>query len=57
MNMVTYEKDKIVSSKKDKKYHGFGVENIKDSVKKYGGKVNINSKNSKYLMTVVIKIQ
>lgn len=33
--------NKIKSKKKDKRYHGFGIENIKSSVRKYNGDIDI----------------
>jgi len=32
-----YEKEKIITLKDDKKYHGIGMENVKKLVEKYGG--------------------
>ncbi|MCQ2601718.1 MAG: GHKL domain-containing protein [Treponema sp.] len=41
-NIIKDNSGKITTSKKDKEYHGFGVSNIKNTVKKYKGNTSID---------------
>jgi len=42
------------TSKKDKDNHGFGIQNIKDVVKKYEGIYEVRVAESRYVVTIVI---
>lgn len=55
-DLLIYKGDKLVSSKMNKAFHGFGLENIKDSVYKYGGKIEMKNENHKFFLKVIIKI-
>lgn len=44
----------LVTSKKDKVHHGFGVKSIKFTVKKYGGNTNLSIKNSWACLDILI---
>lgn len=39
--------------KKDTDYHGYGLENIKDSVKKYNGMFDIEIKEEMFILTIL----
>lgn len=47
-------KSRLLTIKKDKKNHGFGVGNIKQSVKKYGGEVKTSAENFEFKLAVEI---
>lgn len=53
---IVFEGGKVVSSKRNKAFHGFGVENIKASVYKYDGQVQIKNENNEFSLNVIIKI-
>ncbi len=36
-NLILYDKDKLVTTKEDKKIHGVGLENVRTVVERYGG--------------------
>ena len=41
------------TSKEDKDYHGYGLENIRDSVKKYNGVVDIDTQDNYFLLMIM----
>ncbi|WP_054741929.1 sensor histidine kinase [Cellulosilyticum ruminicola] len=51
---VSKLKNKIETIKKDKKNHGFGIGNIKKSVRKYDGDVKTNSGDFQFILQVEI---
>ena len=46
----------FVSTKEDKKYHGFGVKSIKRIVESYGGKTEIVAENGVFTLTMVFPL-
>lgn len=52
--IISNIKSKLLTIKKDKKNHGFGVGNIKQSVGKYGGEVRTSAENFKFKLAVEI---
>lgn len=44
-----------ISSKENKKIHGFGLQNIKHVVEKYNGTLNVSSDKDEFLIIIVIK--
>ena len=48
------EKDGRFTTKKDKENHGFGIQNIKDVVKKHDGIYEARIADSRYIVTIVI---
>ena len=44
---------KLVSSKKDSGNHGWGLESVKDTVKKYDGIIEISYRNQKFVVEIV----
>ncbi len=49
-----FRHSKIITTKKDIEYHGFGVENIKDAVVRNHGMIDIDIKDSIYSITVML---
>lgn len=45
----------IVTTKADKERHGFGIQNIKDSVAKYKGNVTITETGQNFIMDIVME--
>jgi hypothetical protein len=50
------EEGEIVTSKKDRQYHGFGIKSIKNTVKKYGGSTTIQTKKGWFELRILIPI-
>lgn len=46
----------LQTSKKDKRYHGFGIYNIENSVKRYNGIMQIETQNNIFAVRITIKI-
>ncbi len=44
------------TTKKDKKYHGFGVKSIQNTVKKYGGSVTMHAQNGWFELRILIPV-
>ncbi len=57
VNDIVKKNNVIVTDKKDKFMHGIGIKNIKNTVKKYDGEVNINSNDNKFTLTMMIPIK
>ncbi len=51
---VQYEKGEITTRKKDKEHHGFGLQNIKNSVESYDGLIQISTENQEFHMRLAI---
>lgn len=47
--------EEIVTTKADKEMHGFGIQNIKDSVAKYKGSVTITETGHSFIMDIVME--
>lgn len=45
--------DKIITSKEDVDYHGYGLENTKDSIYKYRGVLNIEVESNMFILTIM----
>ena len=52
-----FRHSKIITTKKDVEYHGFGIENIKDAVMRNNGMIDIDIENSIYSITVMLANQ
>ena len=48
--------NKIISLKRDKNGHGYGLENVKQAVEEYNGAVEINSKNNIFRITILMYV-
>lgn len=57
MNKVILKNNKIFTTKKDKFFHGLGLENIKSSVKKYEGELKIKNGDYKFIASIYIPIE
>ncbi|CEP40394.1 two-component sensor histidine kinase [[Clostridium] sordellii] len=57
MNKVILKNNKIFTTKKDKFFHGLGLENIKSSVKKYEGELKIKNDDYKFIASIYIPIE
>ena len=51
---ISKVKNKVLTIKKDKKNHGFGLGNIKQSVEKYDGTVTTSCSNFQFKLQVEI---
>lgn len=51
-NEGQFEGDKFITSKEDIDYHGYGLINIRESVKKYNGVLDIEITNSEFSVTI-----
>ncbi|WMM26426.1 GHKL domain-containing protein [Tissierella sp. MB52-C2] len=54
---ILTHKGTIVSTKEDRKYHGFGLQNIKDIVNKYRGVFDISYTGTEFSIVVIIKVK
>ncbi|MCC3867216.1 sensor histidine kinase [Terrisporobacter mayombei] len=57
VNKVIIKNNKIISSKKDKYFHGIGIESIKSSLKKYDGELEIENEENKFISTIYIPLK
>jgi signal transduction histidine kinase len=57
VNEVKIKKNKIITSKENENFHGIGLENIKTSVKKYNGDVDIKIGKNKFILSIYIPIK
>ncbi len=53
-NQIICQNKKLISTKKDTKNHGFGVENVKRTVEKYKGIVNIDYTDTLFMLAITI---
>ena len=51
---VRYEEGEIISTKTDRKEHGFGLKNIEAVAEKYNGCVNVNHKDGVFSVDVLL---
>lgn len=54
VNHILTRKNTILSNKQDKKNHGFGIQNIKDIVKKYNGTIDITYTDTEFTLLIII---
>jgi hypothetical protein len=54
MNKIIVKNNKIFTTKKDKFFHGLGIENIESSVKKYNGELKIKNDEYKFIASIYI---
>jgi sensor histidine kinase regulating citrate/malate metabolism len=48
------KQEQFVSTKLDKLNHGYGLQSIEITAKKYGGEINIKTENGKFILTIII---
>lgn len=53
-NEVQKNKDHFITSKKDKSFHGFGLQNVKDIIEKYNGNLDISYTKNTFTVTALI---
>lgn len=56
-NRVIHNVAKAVTTKPDTLRHGFGISNIKNSVKKYNGTMDIKEEKNKFIINIMLKIK
>lgn len=54
---IIEENGKLISTKKDRRNHGFGLKNIKRIVSLYHGEIHYKIENNKFRLYVTLKIQ
>ena len=52
--IVSYEKNKIITSYKNKEEHGFGLENVRNSVSKYDGTLDIKHSDNTFVVNILL---
>lgn len=55
-NVLRYEGGQLITSKKDKSNHGFGVKSMKQIAEKYGGTLHITAENNWFSLSVILPI-
>ena len=53
---LAYEEGDLVTTKKDRDYHGFGLKSIRHNLKKYDGALNIEEADGCFFVTMIIPI-
>ncbi|GFP77548.1 sensor histidine kinase [Clostridium fungisolvens] len=53
---LEFENGLPVTTKNDKKYHGYGLKSIQNTVKKYGGSVTINTEENWFELRILIPV-
>ena len=56
VNEIKRSGDKVITSKKDKKNHGYGLTSVKEAVEKYNGTIEINPDNNIFTVTAILYV-
>lgn len=56
INEIKKSGDKVITTKKDKKNHGYGLTSVKEAVEKYDGTIDIIPENNIFTVTVVLYV-
>ena len=56
INEIKKSGDKVITTKKDKKNHGYGLTSVKEVVEKYNGTIDIIPENNIFTVTVVLYV-
>lgn len=56
VNEIKKSGDKVITSKKDKKNHGYGLTSVKEAVEKYNGTIEINPDNNIFTVTAILYV-
>lgn len=56
LNSLTYFSGNFLTTKKDTKYHGFGLKSIKNIVEKHGGSVSIKTDNNWFKLVILMPL-
>ncbi len=54
LNIGQFDNKEFKTLKEDENYHGFGLTNIKDSIKKYDGMLNIDITNNEFSLKIIL---
>ena len=54
---LQYSEGKLVTTKKEKKYHGYGLKSVRYTVNKYGGAVSIDTANHWFVLKILIPLK
>lgn len=54
---IQFDVGRLKTSKKDVNHHGFGLENIRDCVKKNNGMINIEIEENQFVITVLLNYE
>lgn len=54
VNKIQKEKEKYKSSKKEEQAHGFGIENVKEVVKRYQGTMEISYTEKEFIVVILV---
>ncbi|WP_371025161.1 ATP-binding protein [Paraclostridium ghonii] len=57
INKIIVKNNKIFTTKKDKFFHGLGLESIKSSIKKYDGELKLKNEKYKFIVSIHIPIE
>lgn len=56
VNEIKKSGDKVITSKKDKKNHGYGLTSVKEAVEKYNGTIEINPVDNIFTVTAILYV-
>ena len=56
VNEIKKSGDNVITTKKDKENHGYGLASVKETVEKYNGTVEINPSDNIFTVKVVLYI-
>lgn len=56
INEIKRSGNKVITSKKDKENHGYGLTSVKETVEKYNGTIEINPDDNIFTVTVVLYV-
>lgn len=54
---LVYSNGKLVTTKQDKLYHGFGLKSMQDTVSKYGGSLTIDAREGWFELRILLPVQ
>ena len=54
---LEYQEGKLVTTKKEKEYHGYGLKSIRYTVNKYDGAVSIDTKENWFDLKILIPMR
>ncbi|MGL5755254.1 MAG: GHKL domain-containing protein, partial [Paraclostridium sp.] len=56
INDIEIKSGNLLTDKDDKLTHGIGLENVKRTVYKYDGEINVNYDNDKFIVKILIPL-
>lgn len=57
IDKVVVKKNKLITTKKDKEFHGIGIESVKNSLKKYDGELEFKDLENEFIVKIYIPLQ